>query len=243
MTSRLSNIELGLSESQSYSTTTGSSFTNLFNSYKNENFAPSGKGSNIDFGHEEATYDRTALCAEPFRGFPEQEENLNKTNNSKTYVQLGIYESKYETSSISSENYKPQPPSICRHRQHMHEIYKDKKNHLEEEDKVIDMYHDDVDLGDAKMIWQTESNSKFIQHENCVERPNRDGGKTQWTMGNTNPTYTTTMASSYPILNKKQLKKPESCKKGYESSVYMGNDKINYVTSGLFSKQYKKLEK
>jgi hypothetical protein len=56
-----------------------------------------------------------------FSGLPEKEENVNKANNSKTYVELGIDESNYHTSNLCGANYMPETPIISHHRKHLYE--------------------------------------------------------------------------------------------------------------------------
>lgn len=242
MATNISNIELGVSNVKNYSTTTSSSYTDLYNPYQREIYNASGRGSNIDLGHEKATYERTSLCAEPFQGLPEKEENVNKANNSKTYVELGIDESNYHTSNLCGANYMPETPIISHHRKHLYDVYKTKKDLPEIETNEVDMYRDDVNFGDAKTSWDTESSSQFIKFENSNQKINRVEPKTQWSLGHSKNKYSTTMSNSYITMNKDGLNlRAPSTNQGNGSDIFMGTDKISYETSSIFSKQYKPL--
>lgn len=243
MTARLSNLDLGISR-PSYSTTTNSSFTSLYNPIKTENFAPNKKGTNVYFGDAERDYSTTSLCAEPFRGLPEKTENRYKIENSRSNVKLGYNETHYVTSSLSSTFYDPPAVVKTKHRRHLQGIYEADTSPAVNINK-LKAYEDDVEFGTSERQWDTESQSQFVhfQNKDTEEKVEKLPTETQWSMGDEKSFYYTTTQCSYLPLGKKGYSlTAENGKPKSGSNVYFGEDKTIYKTTGLFSKDYESLK-
>jgi len=249
MSSSISSIDLGTFQSD-FSTTANDDFTFFDGNYQSklvhgQNYKP----SDIYLGNEEVDYTQTSIASEKYRGMATVDKEHNRQvreKNSNSHITLGYESFGYETSSLVSKNHAPDPVLKSKSRRHLVGVVYDEKLAKSQEvnlDKTA-LYKDDVTFGSEPQTWITESESKFKEFPVSQHVASAEHSKTQWTLGAEKPDYTSIAKSSYLLIDPSQ-RIPNDLKpgkKGNESSVFMGTDKICYKTSSLMSKQYTSLE-